>query len=266
MEVDRIESVDWSAPWLAPVAELGQRVVGAADWRAELDRIASAAGVATASGKALRFAGPDAAGTAPYEAHIAATGAVPTRANLHDLFNALIWLAMPRSKARLNELQAASIAREGIGARRSAVRDAATLLDENAVLLVSEHSHLVEQLRRHDWHGLLVDARSAWPDGIRPLAIGHALLEKLVRPYKAITAHCWHVPLRADAELAAIDAWLSGALTSDLSSRDLLPLPVLGIPGWWPGNADMQFYRDTSVFRPERGRPGAILRKRETRQ
>jgi hypothetical protein len=27
-----------------------------------------------------------------YEAHISATGNVPTRENLHDFFNALVWL------------------------------------------------------------------------------------------------------------------------------------------------------------------------------
>ncbi|MFS9669939.1 DUF3025 domain-containing protein, partial [Klebsiella pneumoniae] len=68
---------------------------------------------------------------AAYEAHIAATGQVPTRDNLHDFFNALIWLHWPRAKAALNARQARAITQDGIGAARGTVRDAATLFDEN---------------------------------------------------------------------------------------------------------------------------------------
>ncbi|HBZ06685.1 MAG TPA: DUF3025 domain-containing protein, partial [Massilia sp.] len=32
------------------------------------------------------------------------------------------------------------------------------------------------------------------------------------------------------------------------------PLPVLGVPGWWP-EQDAAFYADTSVFRPKRVAP-----------
>ena len=72
-----------------------------------------------------------------YEAHIHATGAVPTRDNLHDFFNALVWLHFPTAKRLLNRLQAAAIARDGVQASRGPVRDAATLFDENAVLFLS---------------------------------------------------------------------------------------------------------------------------------
>ena len=32
----------------------------------------------------------------------------------------------------------------------------------------------------------------------------------------------------------------------------LPPLPVLGIPGWWPPNEEEGFYADEQVFRPKR--------------
>jgi hypothetical protein len=32
------------------------------------------------------------------------------------------------------------------------------------------------------------------------------------------------------------------------------PLPVLGIPGWAPGNEEPAFYDDTAVFRAGRAR------------
>src|SRR5690606_3794161 len=66
-----------------------------------------------------------------YESHIFETGCVPTRGNLHDFFNGLIWLRFPRTKQRLNQLQGAEIAAAGVGAVRGRVRDALTLFDEN---------------------------------------------------------------------------------------------------------------------------------------
>jgi len=31
--------------------------------------------------------------------------------------------------------------------------------------------------------------------------------------------------------------------------RPFVPLPVLGVPGWWPANDDLAFYDDPAVFR-----------------
>jgi hypothetical protein len=36
-----------------------------------------------------------------------------------------------------------------------------------------------------------------------------------------------------------------------LSTAGFTPLPVLGVPGWWPGQDD-DFYNDATVFRPKR--------------
>jgi hypothetical protein len=45
-----------------------------------------------------------------YEAFIARTACVPTRDNLHDLFNGLMWLSYPKTKRLLNTFQAQQIA------------------------------------------------------------------------------------------------------------------------------------------------------------
>ena len=50
-----------------------------------------------------------------------------------------------------------------------------------------------------------------------------------------------------------IDAWLAQDLTADkLATKPFSPLPVLGVPGWWPANETPAFYDDASVFRPRR--------------
>ncbi|WP_454720025.1 MULTISPECIES: DUF3025 domain-containing protein [Cupriavidus] len=266
-----VARIDWTQPWYRPFARAGAALAGAlqagADLRAVLGEISARQGLRNARGLPLRFV-PQAelpAGTA-YEAHIFATGAVPTRDNLHDFFNALVWLHFPQAKRALNRLQAEAIAAAGVQACRGALRDAATLFDENAILFLSTDGGLAHALRGFGWHTLFVARRADWaraagPAGCAVVPFGHALLEKLAQPYKALTAHAWPLalPPAAGGELpgtldAAVAASLEDAARSGrpLSSRDFAPLPVLGIPGWCEANRDPAFYADNGVFRPGR--------------
>jgi hypothetical protein len=251
LEPARACVVDWDAPWLRAVAGHGRAVEAACDARRALGEAAARLGVRNAIGRPILFAAPEAAGDAAYEEHVHRTGEVPTRNNLHDFFNALVWLTFPRAKAGLNALQAAAIARDGIGPRRGALRDAATLIDENSVLLVTQRDDLVDALVAHDWRMLFVAHRAAWHSAVRAIVFGHALMEKLTAPYRGVTAHALHVRLPAGAPLAAIDATVAAALDAGLVPGRLHPLPVLGIPGW-AENEDASYYDDASVFRPAR--------------
>ena len=96
-----------------------------------------------------------------YEGFIFAHRQVPTRDNLHDLFNACCWRRFPLTKLRLNALQADVIDRDGVGASRGPLRDALTLFDENALLLQAPPA-MWEALRQHDWATLLVEHRQDW--------------------------------------------------------------------------------------------------------
>ncbi|MEK9775238.1 MAG: DUF3025 domain-containing protein, partial [Quisquiliibacterium sp.] len=49
----------------------------------------------------------------------------------------------------------------------------------------------------------------------------------------------------------------AGLDQTSLCSDAFAPLPVLGIPGWWPVNHDPAFYDDTAVFRAGRQRASA---------
>ena len=177
----------------------------------------------------------------PYEAFIDRTGSVPTRDNLHDFFNGVVWLALPALKQRLNQLQAAEIRQAGMGVQRGPLRDALTLFDENGALLDGP-APLLAALRQRDWTGLFITHRALWADA-RLVIVGHALLEKLATaPRKALTAHAVMGGL---AEILAMDA-------AAWAAKPFLPLPVLGVPGWWAGQDDPAFYRDAAVFRPAR--------------
>jgi Protein of unknown function (DUF3025) len=239
-----LSAIDWTRPWLAPWRDPGEALAR---------QVRAGAGVAEVLNGAVRapvnFV-PQAElpmGRA-YESHIAATGCVPTRDGLHDFFNGLCWMRYPRTKRRLNQLQAAAIAAAGVGSVRGPVRDALTLFDENAALLHAPDA-LWQALRVRDWRRLFVDLRPLWAEA-RLLVFGHAALEQLVQPYKGITVHVWRIgPDLGDP--GEVDAHVAEALSPfTLVPKPFLPLPVLGVPGWWPPNADPVFYGDARVFRP----------------
>lgn len=229
--------LDWRAPWLAPYVELARPVIA---------RLEGGASAAAALGDPRFVAQRELPEGEAYEAFIARTGHVPTRDNLHDLLNGLVWLRFPALKGRLNELHAAQLAAEGVQPQRGPLRDALTLFDENGAWWQAPPV-LAGALRRRDWRTLLVRHRGLWNQA-RPVLIGHALLEKLALPRRAITAHVWLADAAPDA-LAA-----PGAITAEAwRLKPFHPLPVLGVPGWWPANEDTAFYDDASVFRPPRG-------------
>ena len=192
-------------------------------------------------------------GTA-YEQHIFDTRCVPTRDNLHDFFNGLVWLHFPAAKRRLNALQAAEIARAGVGAVRGPLRDALTVFDENGALLQAPDA-LWQALRSRDWQRLFIDLRPLWGQA-RLVLVGHALMEKLVAPRKPMVAHVYQAPAAIES-IANVDAWLAQEIQPQpWAAKPFSPLPVLGVPGWWPANEVPGFYADTQVFRLPRAVSG----------
>ena len=241
-----LAGLEAGGPWFDPWRDAGKRVANALESGATLPQALNQQAPPT-----VRFVPPDdlPPGTA-YEQYVFDTGHCPTREDLHDFFNGLAWLVLPRAKRQLNRVHVAQIAANGIGGQRGPVRDAATLFDENGAVL-SGPEPLWAALAERDWQRLFVGLRPLWAHA-RVLVVGHALLEKLAAPRKNLTAHIWAQPCPGGAN-AAIDAWLAGQLTAErLAAKPFLPLPVLGIPGWWPGNEDISFYDDPLVFRAPR--------------
>jgi hypothetical protein len=259
------QDIDWSRAWYASVRDAASRIdLSLPSVVQPFCERAAALALLNHAGQPLRFV-PQASlpeGTA-YEEFIGATGQVPTRDNLHDFFNGLVWLTFPLVKRQLNALQAAQIAQDGVGKSRGPARDAATIYDENSALLVvrddAEGAALVDALRNHRWREAFVERAAMFGRDAEVWLFGHALMEKLVAPYKAITAHTRVV--QAGAGYWALDAagrraWLDRNEAARLASEGLAkgsftPLPVLGIPGWWPQQDDT-FYADDTVFRAKR--------------
>lgn len=236
-------------PWAAHLA--------GADWPSltKLDALAREQDLRNARGLPVRFVAQSRrCGQRDYETSILDSGQVPTReGNWHDLLNALVWLAWPRTKAALNHFQCRQLA---AGQPRSPASDAATLFDESGLLLAGPDPSLPGLLTEHHWGEAFLARRGAWAD-MEARVVGHALLEKLLHPWPAITAKCLYLRLD-ETDPGRVD--LDGTLAAFWAEKDeqqaairpaeLFPVPVLGIPGWWPDNEDPGFYADVKVFRP----------------
>ena len=230
-------------PWLARLADPFQAELG------ELNALAKEADVRVASGEALRFVAPGSGGAryGDYEIRVFETGCVETRpGNRHDFFNALAWLAFPRSKAALNARHAAEIPREQ--GRRGRLRDLLTILDEGGAIVASDDPTLLALLREHRWKELFWVSRERVRASLRVHVLGHAVLERALEPWPGMTCKALIVPAGIEADRGAAE-WLA-ALPAGATPRDLPPFPVFGLPGWSPQNDQPSFYDDTRYFRP----------------
>ena len=239
-------AVDWAQPWYAAWRAKGETVAAQVT-----DGLALHDALNAQDAAPVRFVPQEAlaAGMA-YEQHVFESRCCPVRPGLHDFFNGLVWLQFPATKRALNRLQAEAIARGGVAGRRGPVRDAVTVFDENGALLQAP-APLWDALRAREWHRLFVELRPLWRQA-RLLIFGHALLEQLASPRKGLTAHVWCAQAALESPEAA-DAWLVRQCTAQaLAAKPFTPLPVLGVPGWHPQNANFSFYDDSHVFRPRK--------------
>ena len=218
----------------------------------------------SAGGAPVRFVQPD-KGVAGYEERVYPNGEVETRAdNWHDFFNALAWLAYPRTKRVLNGRHHAALqAQRAAGSSaRGAVRDAITQFDECGMVVASASAALADLLRAHQWKELFWHRRAQLARDMRCLVFGHALWDQLRAPFVGLTAKA--VVLEVEGawlerplalQLADVDCRLAEIFSRPgayARPRDFQPLPLLGIPGVVAGNSDPSYYDDQRQFRPAR--------------
>jgi len=262
----------WNTDWLtrsemfAPLRAAGTRLP-AIGWPdvSVLNAVGQEAGrMVNAQGQQIRFvpqhAGPRAFEEG-FEARAFLKGEVQVRPlDWHDLFNALAWMTFPTAKAVINARHF-----EGLQAdrsRRTPDRDALTLFDEEGVVVLSPDPDLLQLVRDFRWKELFWTRREAARARMRFFLFGHALYQKALDPFIGITGKgilldvpgaFFEKPLQAQVveadRLLALGLWDRAALRK---GRDLAPVPVLGVPGWWPGNEDENFYGNAEYFRPGR--------------
>lgn len=221
----------------------------------------------TQSGHDLRFV-PQSSSTEslnmPYEMQIYMTGNVPTRLeNWHDFFNAMMWFIFPHIKAQLNAHQYQALQRRWPHDKfRTMIENKLALFDENGVVVISDRPELLELIKSFQWHELFWQRRMEVMQHMRFYIIGHSLYEKALQPYIGMTGHA--ILSLADTaffsqslheQLSQLDHRMALYLADarEVSNNDILsPLPILGIPGWYPANESEVFYFNQAYFRTGR--------------
>jgi hypothetical protein len=219
--------------------------------------------VAQQSGK-LPFA-------AQYEPRCFLAGEVQMRAhNWHDLFNALVWLTFPKTKAMLNARHYHALLDERAAGNtgRGAARDANTLLDESGVIVVYADNDFGAELAGlvsgFHWKELFWQRREQMSASMGFYLFGHGLYEKALQPYVGMTGQglllaveraffAWPLAQR----LTYLDNLLADYLAAPehcRNTRDFSPVPLLGVPGWTTHNCSETYYDNTAYFRPSRRR------------
>jgi hypothetical protein len=208
-----------------------------------------------------------------YEARIYLRGEMIFRdRNWHDLLNVLAWLTFPRAKAALNARHYAALrAQNAAGAaNRGPAQDALTLFDEGGVIVASCDDQLLRMLSEFRWKELFWCRRYEARSRMQFMLFGHALYEKALRPFVGITGR--GILLKTEPallvqppgeQLAVLDSQVatyiseSGNLTAP---RELAVVPVLGVPGWCPGNEQESYYDNADYFRPGRRPEGGRMK------
>jgi hypothetical protein len=250
-------------PFFSGIRDVQAKLDGR-DWPTldALNQLALAAHLTNAVGQPIKFVAPTDAGSAmAYETQIATTGEIPTRNNLHDLFNALQWLSFPAFKRATNAAHVSRLKSGGDAEAklRSKERDVLTMFDESGVIVASSDATLLELLKGFEWRTLFVERRDEVIANMRFTLVGHGLMEKALRPFIGITGKA--ILLNVEREWlddrGAVDraaaAWVSEA-NNLTTAVNLSPLPLLGVPGWDDRNLEPRFYDNTEYFRPGRTR------------
>ena len=225
------------------------------------------ADICSGSGAGIRFVHAQAVSSLEpaYEARAWRDGEILTRpGSWHDTYNAMAWLAWPKSKRTLNDLHHQSMghAPPEAASGRGTARDVLTLFDEDGLVVACALPELAAMLREFRWKELFWHRREDVMASMRFHVFGHALADKLRAPFRGLTAKALIFAVEPDelrlpvrGQVARLDARLANHFRQSpslASTRVFSPLPVLGIPGWHAANAEAVYYDDTWQFRPGR--------------
>ncbi|GAB5381561.1 MAG: hypothetical protein Alis3KO_07610 [Aliiglaciecola sp.] len=203
-----------------------------------------------------------------YETIIYKKQIIPTRPNSwHDLFNGLVWLQYPKTKALLNTWHVEDITTHGL-APRTPRRNHITHFDECGIILALTNTDLAEDLREHKWQECLHTQRAEWGNSVQAFVFGHANYEMMLAPFIGLTGKWLAVEVEPafftlpfTQQIQTLDTSLHKQLSDAqgfLGPMTMSPLPLLGIPGWWAHNTSADFYANQSYFRPARTKKSAV--------
>jgi len=197
-------------------------------------------------------------------------GEVQTRNdNWHDLLNALVWMTFPKTKTAINARHYMALIDQKCAqtSQRGAVRDMNTLFDESGVIVVCAAPALTLLLSDFKWKELFWEKRKQVQSSMGFYLFGHGLYEKALHPYIGLTGQGLVLSvtpaffnMTPERQINHVDDRVADYInnpTQCVSTRELTPVPLLGIPDWVPENNCPDFYDNTRYFRP--ARRGSII-------
>jgi hypothetical protein len=206
----------------------------------------------------LRFVPPPAhtLSAIEFERHIVERSEIVVRPDsIHDAMNALVWRTFPKTKLAISKAHVA-LGETLDGKTRPRRRDVLTLFDEAGLIVVSERSDLRAMNEQHQWRALFVEHRADFIAHTKPILFGHGAMEQLVtRPHRGLTVKALWLPLSPTATINMIDSYLAEKIERNellTASERRVPLPLIGVPGWFVENESSGCYDDIEIFRPLR--------------
>jgi hypothetical protein len=193
-----------------------------------------------------------------YERHVLERGEVLTRQrSWHDLFNLAVWAHWPRAKWVLNRIQCSASLDVDPNNGRAPVQNVAAQFDECGLIVESTEPDVLRALGEHQFKEVFWERRQKLATSTRFWIVGHGSFEALLNPHKGLCGKAVLVrrerllaPLRKARE--TLDRDVASAAASWLQVPPyLLPIPLLGIPGFHEAQS-AEFYDDGRVFRPLR--------------
>jgi hypothetical protein len=142
------------------------------------------------------------------------------------------------------------------------------------MVVVSSDAGLLELVREFRWKELFWNRRDVVRLRMRFFVFGHALYQKSLAPFIGMTGKVVLLKVPADfaeqslqRQIAATDRLLAAHIWDRQHmghGRELWPLPVLGVPGWWPANEHEGFYENTGYFRSGRSQPASTANQADS--
>jgi len=180
----------------------------------------------------------------------------------HDFFNNLTWLMWPKLKsAIINRIYRETL--NNNAKQRSPCQNLLTHFDECGMVICSDRIELFEAIKQFQWKAFFWETQDLL-EHCQAVIIGHGLLEKGLTPYLGMTGKALFLQVTSDYFMLNFDeqaAYLDQQIAEMIldaqylsSPQDLSPFPLLGWPGWWPGNECESFYENRIYFRESRSR------------
>ena len=200
-----------------------------------------------------------------YEPKIFLAGEVQTRLNnWHDFFQVMVWKTFPKTKALLNQIHyEAAVDRNKTGEKqRSKKENFVTLFDECGSLIISSNENILTLVKEFEWDNFFIQNKTEFGKTIDCVVFGHAMYEKALTPYIGMTSHCLLIQVEARYFTLSTHEkteYLDKAIVShiceitELNTKNLTPLPILGIPNWYDDQSSV-FYKNKTYFRTGRNK------------